>query len=178
MKKETHIILLPTEKATNIINDRDNLEFIPNKQIASTINSIVKGFHLYFLSDDEIKEEDWRYNTHTKSLIFPNTNINSGLSEYDKKIIATTDESLNKVNITSKGTFGYQKIFCSRGLPRPSNEFLEKFCELGGADKALVEYENTNKDFKWVGDKNLAIPDYGLKLSPDNTIIACLLTEN
>lgn len=49
--------MLPTEKATNIINDRGRLEFIHNKQVASTINSIVKGYHLYITNpNEEIKE--------------------------------------------------------------------------------------------------------------------------
>ena len=136
MKKQVDVVMLPTEKATNIINDRGNLEFIPNKQIASTINSTVKGFHLYFLSDDEIKEICWCYDTINKEIVL----FQGALPKYHyrgyKKIIATTNTDLDKLcgcgnNCGAKPS----------NLPRPSNEFLKKFCELGGIDKVLVEYE-------------------------------------
>lgn len=172
MKKQVQIIMLPTEKATHIINDRGNLEFISHKQIASTINSIVTGINLYFLSDDEIKEGDW-------CLIDNNVGISTGyqILKCEKadnkngwyyfghmktgrcqKIITTTDEDLGYGD--EFGDF-YQ-------LPRPSNEFLKKYCELGGIDKVLVEYEKVTVG--WL-DALKGKPNYSYKLkAPNNTI--------
>lgn len=60
IKRKCQVVMLPTEKATNIISINNKLELINKAQMANTINSIVKGFYLYILSsDEEIKEGDW-----------------------------------------------------------------------------------------------------------------------
>lgn len=108
-----------------------------------------------------------------------------------KKIIATTDRELtigiNQCDGCQAGLplkDGIHKdhqvmgIACTKEryikqLPRPSNEFLKKFCELGGIDKVLVEmYDDGEED--WMGDDYNGQPfwnsHYILKIAPDNTI--------
>ena len=69
MWKQHQVVMLATNQTTNIILDKNILEIIKKPQIASTINSDVKGFNLYILSDDEIKVDGgWYYNTITKAL--------------------------------------------------------------------------------------------------------------
>lgn len=53
-----------------------------------------KYHHLYVTSDEPVVKSDWRYNTYSKLLIPSNTGIHGGFSEFDKKIIATTDKTL------------------------------------------------------------------------------------
>lgn len=73
--------------------------------------------HLYFLSDEEIKEGDWYYSSEI--------GFSGGVSQYKggikltswKKIIATTDSSLEY-------SFGKTASF---ELPHPSESFLEVF---------------------------------------------------
>jgi len=170
MKKKIKIIMLPTkEKAPSKI-----LLWEISKELEYYTESVTtregkSGFpqHLYFLSNEEIKDGDYglininghgtigkisydiKHNTWdlitADGIKYPFSN-----KEYIKKIIATTDESLNlycwncnhKKQIatglcTKCGRFGDTKRF----LPRPSNEFLKKYCEVGGIDEVLVEYE-------------------------------------
>src|SRR5690606_21909626 len=56
-------------------------------------------------------------------------------------------------------------------LPRPSNDFIKKYCELGGIDEVLVEYELLNLNSynsETIGYDSF--PTYKLKVAPDNTI--------
>lgn len=135
--------------------------------------------HLYFLSNDEIRLNDWYYTgartseygihqANTERLVHIARDAQADKSIICKKVIVSTDESL--------------------GLPRPSDDFLKKYCELGGIDKVLVEYDTfkrvessdnylddviiLNDTFKYkVIDKD---EDFNLfpilKVSPDNTI--------
>jgi hypothetical protein len=92
--------------------------------------------HLYILSDDEIKEGDWclfkqiigseyklckityKFGNQLTSLL-ENGNKQEEASQYYKKIIATTDESL--------------------GLPQPSQSFIEKFVEEYNKGNVITE---------------------------------------
>jgi hypothetical protein len=94
------------------------------------------GQHLYILSDDEIKEGDWclfkqiigseyklckityKFGNQLTSLL-ENGNKQEEASQYYKKIIATTDESL--------------------GLPQPSQSFIEKFVEEYNKGNVITE---------------------------------------
>lgn len=141
------------------------------------IDDTVLFQHLYFLSNEEVKEGDW-FISHNNELlqcikiegniIYDKQNFPSfiktkyGLRQENKagkngpetftlskKVIATTDDKL--------------------GLPRPSNEFLQKYCELGGVEDVLIKVEEIK------GDKGIiAIAfnefDFKMRISSDNTI--------
>jgi hypothetical protein len=114
--------------------------------------------HLYILSDEEIKGGDWILDSANKlrkvlkisednrlclSELFAITVLASSC----KKIIASTDPSLN--------------------LPRPSDSFIKKYCELGGIDEVMVEYiEERN----WMTDPYKIWSEFVLKVASDNTI--------
>lgn len=159
MKKQVDIIMLPTEKRSIIgySNIYNKLMFCEEK-FFEDFNGIL--YNLYLLSNDDIKDEEWCYDIKNK-LIYQykqgnNEKWNISILQQLKKIIATTDESL--------------------GLPRPSNEFLKKFCELDGIWKVLVEYEKETYNARFTDTKNgIGNPDtwgkrYNLKVAPDNTI--------
>jgi hypothetical protein len=174
MKKQADVVMLPTEKAEigtlmkctkEMLNNKDykigDLAINKNWKVSETNgNEYWQPQHLYFLSNDEIKEGDWCFDI-LNNITYQykggnNIKWNKGLLEQLKKIIATTDESL--------------------GLPRPSNEFLKKFCELGGVDKVLVEYEKESYTDRFTTTENgIGNPEtwgnrYNLKVAPDNTI--------
>lgn len=164
MKKRVEIVMLPTEKA-QIYKENEKLYFNP-----TTMHIPVKPKpqHLYFISDDEIKDGDWVFNLKEnlveqvkskEDLDFINE-INSFEGIIIKKIIATTNEQLNKDLIYDGEYFDSE---FKKGLPRPSKEFLKKYCELGGIDKVLVEYDC---DHSQMPNKVIDI----LKVAPDNTI--------
>jgi hypothetical protein len=91
---------LQTTDKTNIILDKGKLEYIDNEQIASTINSVVKGFHIYVLSDEQIKVNDYYYDSISNLIRFCDTEHREALLKVathlgNKKIIQTTDNTLN-----------------------------------------------------------------------------------
>lgn len=108
--------------------------------------------HLSFTTDEEIKSGDPYYIPSEKAISICKEVKNGWIISQDYphytrlssevvKIVASTDESL--------------------GLPRPSNEFLKAYCEKGGIDQVLIEYESVGPGFHaW----------YDVKIAPDNTI--------
>lgn len=98
--------------------------------------------HLYILSDEEIKEGDWRLVNVSivkdkEEWIVTNK---SGFKDIQYKIIATTDTSLWEHD----DTVPYPKT--RPALPQPSSQFIQKFIEEYNAGrpitKVMVEYEN------------------------------------
>lgn len=162
--EKSKVVMLPTEKASKngIAIGGINKELIFLNTDNSVYNCNREDFnwepqHLYFLSDEVPKVGDWVYDW-----------FNNQIKKYEEvgsgtKIIATTDSSLMKQELLGKNTHGGFFISDSY-LPRPSNEFLKKYCELGGIDEVLVEYENDNRpnnEYGW---------PMKLKIAPDNTI--------
>ena len=96
--------------------------------------------HLYFTTNDEIKEGDYFINT-KQNIIYKHDVINYNVSkDYLKKVVATTDKSL--------------------GLPQPSQAFVEKYVELGGIEEVDIELKSSDLDY-FFGD---------LKVDSYNTI--------
>ena len=82
-------------------------------------NTMWQPQHLYFTTDEEIKEGDWMMNLNGDK-IYQHFG-NGGDFEQWNKIIATTDPELE--------------------LPQPSQAFIKAYCEQGGFDEVDVEYE-------------------------------------
>lgn len=180
MKKQIDVVMLPTEKAnvgmiakcikddfTNSFDRIGKLCLITNSKFYKP-NIYWHSQHLYILSDEPIKDRDWVIHKNREVLQLSDVDEFAGIIndvgtvriECCKKIIATTDESLTTEKQYKSGWDA--KI----NLPRPSNEFLKKFCELGGVDKVLVEYE---ENLFYTNTKELNITNK-LKVAPDNTI--------
>lgn len=164
MLKTTKVVMLPTnEKAkigTNVIV-KHNTTLAYGKKVQEPYNMVETEQHLYFLSDEEIKEGDWGISKLNEIVQFKK-NYESTLY---KKIIATTDKSLiipydGKTPI-SENWEGYK-------LPQPSQSFIEKFVEEYNKGnvitEVLVEYEDK------VAMDGHTIIGSELKISKDNTI--------
>ena len=199
MKKQVKVVMLPTEKASDLLlciksytehinTPAENSDIKGNLRLGYG-KYVDKEFYqpqnLYFLSDEEIKEGDWVYlNNGIGNYIFSvsNKNINAIMTNpTSKKIIATTDESLSierwiQTNKKSKSYNIQQNVETTKLvnilLPRPSNEFLKKYCELGGIDKVLVEYNEGNEYLAGIVGNNEIWNTYPNepKIAPDNTI--------
>ena len=134
--KEVKVIMLPTENINKNgiqpFKSKDSL-FVPNTGAeASKLSN--KAHHLYFFTNEKIGEKDYLYS----ELSNPTTpahcishnfvlDINGKDMLYSDaqscknyKIIATTDETMN--------------------LPRPSKEFVKKYCEAKEISLVNVEY--------------------------------------
>ena len=181
MYKECSVILLPTD---NINKIGDICMFPYGFNIAAITDIGYPTQHLYILSDEEIKEEDWFirnkeihqcYISNSAEVGFK-TNKNSvycGIDTfwnkiYCKKIIATTNSELTKQVWSSDG----KTIMAESNLPRPSEDFIKSYCEKP-IDKILVEYIDNGSE-EWMGDDENGEPFWNerweLKVNPDNTI--------
>jgi len=133
--------MLPTEERTDVLVNtykKDELVALDEKEYEENIGKLKeRGFeyqHLYFTSDEEIKEEDWYIDD--KNVI--RQSITSDKDHWKtrpdyKKIIATTDRSLLK-------PYTEQTLNDVAILPQPSKAFIKKYCELGGIDEVMIEY--------------------------------------
>ena len=166
MKKEIKVVMLPTEKAASDISKGNKTGILNYHKFFRGTDGIYTNHtyqHLYFLSDEEIKEGDWKYQKALKKVVQHDGNYYN--PQVEKKIIATTNEDLLIETWYESIDLGMQPKYNS--LPRPSNEFLEKYCELGGIDKVLVEYIQ----YGVISKDECVIPTKTeLKVAPDNTI--------
>lgn len=151
MFKRTKVVMLPTKEISNVVKIKYNLFFTTS----NLTNHLACDYqHLYFLSDDEIKDGDWFINE-LNELWRHNGIINPG--KFCKKIIATTDRSL-----TPSIFEGPPEL-----VPEPSQGFIKKYCEKGGIDEVMVEYEEYNPNKL---NEFTSITAYRLKVASDNTI--------
>jgi hypothetical protein len=172
--------MLPTnEKAINdsiIIGTFHRIRLNDGKFHSKT----VKGYHLYILSDDEIKEGDWclcdvnpnvlrqaYYPKNSKNLCYGMASVNYIIdAKTSHKVIATTDKSLEVIteNVDGLGNDLHQP------LPQPSQSFVEKYIEQYNKANVIEEVLVT---YTIQSDVPLAVGEvYSNKpmVSKDNTI--------
>jgi hypothetical protein len=171
--KRAQVVILPTKFSKIYKEDDDKLY---QDEVLRSYGG-VDHFHLYIISDDEIKDGDWCYNFTLKT-------VEKALSDRKttntfKKIIATTDISLSPQAWI--GSIGYLS------LPQPSQQFIDKYIESYNKGEVitdvLVEYERVfeiiskgqighpEDDISWWNEK--------LKVNPkDNTITIKKLKNN
>ena len=180
--QEAEIVMLATKYGKITLYDYDNLKTLSLAQgnHKGTENTIIPQ-HLYIVSNEEIKEGDWYvivqdskkgYQVATKPASKEEVSLQNKFN--CKKIIATTDLSLNKypLNTTDKNF----KDFIT--LPKPSDSFIKNYIEEYNKGnvitKVLVEYEEYRSMLGLDIDDNTKInysePWYELKVDSNNTI--------
>lgn len=180
--QEAEVVMLATkENPTPIsIGNKSNImdfhQFLFGKKEGIYNNHTFQ--HLYILSDDDTKEGDWCIDKYNQIWQF----LDNCLIGFDadknkrfrtdnveghkvKKIIATTDESLE---IRFENHNDFDSIF---KLPRPSDSFIRKFIEEynkgNQITKVLVEYINNSEK----GDSyNRGNDNLELKIDSNNCI--------
>lgn len=166
MWKKHQVVMLPTEKADKLISDRRQLILFDGKKLFNPFEN--DTYNLFILSDDEIKE-GWFLNTRKNTIhkvYCVSENIQSGINgrEYHgkfecKKIIATTDESLN-IHWNKQDY---------KSLPQLSQQFIEKFTDEYNKGNVIsdvmVEYDTISVPYV-TGDGFEIV----LKINSDNTI--------
>ncbi len=169
--KRAQVIMLPTITKSNLVlTSTPILSLIPYESIYDL--SEIKSQHLYIISDDKIKEDNWFYNPFINEI---QINCNS---DNCKKIIATTDTSL-KVFIDGNGNKSSHELTKSgyvEFLPQPSQQFIEKYIESYNKGEVitnvLVEYEDVGEeDWDEKSDEPIWKENWKLRINPkDNTI--------
>ena len=167
--KKTKVVMLSTnEKAFSNLNLHGNvLSYTPAKHS--------NGQHLYFLSDEEIKEGDWCYRD--TGTIFQMT---KELFEYYKSIRGTDVHKRYKIIATTDSNLTIKTLLFVQGenkeidvlLPQPSQSFVEKFVEEYNKGnvitEVMVEYL---KGVTIVDELQWENKELHLKVNPkDNTI--------
>lgn len=139
MKKEAQVHMLPTNgKDIAMLSKRVKdgmLQSANGPEGVANCNTMWQPQHLYFTTDEEIKEGDLCYDEGASPGWNGIKNISKCLRTDKKgywnkrcnKIIASTDPKL-----------------LADGLPQPSQAFIEKFCKVGGIDEVDVEYERVS----------------------------------
>lgn len=163
MKKKCQVVMLPIDNADKAIIQKQSvgkllLEYSNKFFTQEYLKSIyAKSFHLYIVSDDEIKEGDWFIGC-VNGITKPYKHKLVGgflpiLYPKDKKIIATTDISLTYHN---KTPVGENLNGLHKQLPQIPDWFINNYCANNGIDEVNVKYE----------------------LMYDNTIITTLILVN
>ena len=117
MKKERQVHMLPTFK-NGALSVRISSGVITT--YTQALDELYKPQHLYITSDEEINN-CWILNPNKPELSPMHCHTTSGLIQGCRKIIASSDKSL--------------------GLPQIPQSFVKEFCEKGGIDKVMVEYD-------------------------------------
>lgn len=164
--KNCKVVMLTTNKKTNLYKDNGSMYFDQEPSEFSDFK------HLYFLSDDEIKDGDWFYTSKYIRRCEKDSLGSLGFTSYDnaaflfiqpnfKKIIATTDK------LPYQGHF--EGIDCTNYLPQPSHDFIKIFVKEYNKGNiitdVLVEYENC-------GDKENGVAGIMEHISTDDNTIS------
>ncbi len=176
MFKKTQVIILPTNQKTSLLlTERNELHYSTNPvKDFSIINDYDRFQYLYFLSDEEIDDDNWilidernnktqnnnnpiwklgQVNNITNNCIFVKGRPYEVLNpDWCKKIIASTDKFLTIAYTRCDGVF---RTFSesSKQLPQPSQDFIEQYVKSYNKGNiitnVLVEYELSDlaKDF-------------------------------
>lgn len=141
------LVMLPTKEETSLIIDDNSrtLHKLDNPKEAAW------GFQqLYLLSDEEIKEGDWCCKKDVKGWVFKWVDTTNDWYDNSKKIIATTDPSLN--------------------LPCFPSSFLEEYVKRYNSKKSLEVKVEYTKEGRWNWGGSDPICDVWILNSEDNTI--------
>ena len=185
MLKQCKVVMLPTNQKA-----KEGMIYLKPKigifnEIASENHNNgvydCKPQHLYIISDDEIKEGDWCINTggNIKDSFPFRVTKEVMNNKFIKKIIATTDSSL-EIN----SNFDYNHLLPNKNdfrfyLPQPSEQFIQKYIEEYNRGNiitdVLVEYELISNEEYFLNtinpDDDVPYFDERLKINhKDNTI--------
>lgn len=175
MKKTFKVVMLPTEKATGLCKDKraTNYPNLLNHHKPNFYNELgtndkwTENYHLYIISDDEIKEGDWYINTaqlpnkvlqHSKEGVEFAKRHNMILS----KIVATTDKSLFK---DKENIGGYKQT-----IPQIPESFIQAYIKAYNEGKPITEVDLEMEEYGFYGT-GMNHPLQKIKTRPDNTVI-------
>lgn len=179
MYKKHKVVMLPTETSSIVkVTETGQLFFAKDIQYVTQKSSYYKELyqipqHLYILSDEEIKTNMWEKYPIGTWFYSP---IRGDVSQLQPKEIGYDPGGWIVIASTDKSLGWSEETKCLPSLPnqmpRPSDSFIKKYCELGGIDEVMVEYEEKECQYS---DCARTICDCShaeliMKVAPDNTI--------
>ncbi|MGK2864670.1 MAG: hypothetical protein ACSLE0_22260 [Chitinophagaceae bacterium] len=204
MKQEVQVNILPTKDKSHLqlrTNKSGSIKLIYYKHSLGCISRVNQ--HLYFTTDEEIKEDDWGIGFAVGIKKQDGTRVGRGhflfkhdgtsigklnaICEGSRKIVATTDKSL-KLPCTCLGM--QDKVKCNwmckthrdYMLPQIPQQFIEEYIKQGGINKVIVEYEKKSYSNRFnsvdeTGIKKTWGTDLQIKTDSNNCVIVHLIEE-
>ena len=175
--KRAKVVMLPTNQKTKCLMVYSDVEKTKGKLILNGLKNdeYKEHQHLYIISDDKIKEDDWCIDSDRN--IFQHKN-HFPISIGQRKIIATTN-TLLKIEIDGNRGDLLPDVSFDINLPQPSQQFIQKYIEEYNKGReikeVLVEYELVSNEEYFLNtinpDDDVPYFDENLKINPkDNTI--------
>lgn len=183
MKHEAQVIMLPTEDKTGInlylqslyieaVHHDNDIPF--GTQLIPMPSEVSVPQHLYITIPQDVEPlKRGDYYLCPKNIL---RQCGNSFQIGARKIIATTNKKLRIQTFRLVGGTTFPVIDIQ--IPQIPQSFIKEYCDKGGIDKVLVEYDKT---FIRI-ERNVAFGimtkrKYNLKLNPDNTIIIYPLEE-
>lgn len=180
------VVMLPTENKSDIVlHESNRLGYLPELSRNTDWEFVEKDWnslHLYFTSDEDIKEDDW----------FIQADGGSGTPILRKLVSEQeADKTKGKVNyypyyrnsdfLPTKG-WGCKKVVASTdtslGLPQPTTAFNKKYVELGGIDEVDLEYEDGFEYGMYLHNTQGYVKVSKIKVDSHNTITTHAIKNN
>ena len=161
--KEHGVVMFATEDKSNILlwEIRGNLEYY-KERVETREGKSGKNQHLYFTSDEEIKEGDAIYSPISKRVFksVDGSYLKQVENPIDKKIVASNDPEIKTITgIVGSGL--------GEPLPQIPKSFIESYCK-NPVDKVELEYDRY-QEFAPKGEIDSLAYKYKLKLT-DNEV--------
>lgn len=172
MKKGVEVVMLPTDNKTNIAIIGKNLIY-SDCAFSNHEGLLCQYANLYGVTNEEINEGDNIIEKTGLGYMQPTiaTKENMAVKEHIircKKIIVTNNKDLKIKTASWMGVDGVSKNMY-KPLPEFPQEFIEEYCDEGGIDNILLEYNDN--------PPNGYTTENFLKLNSDNTVIVHRIEE-
>lgn len=175
IQKQYQAVLVPTDKETRIVLIDGKLMFLwklSDDNFNKMKTSNWKFFHLYILSDEEIKEGDWIYDSEDNIIYSVHFEGFNWTNKNHKKIISSNNPELksikrNHIGAAILGEYDF--------LPKPTDTFIQQWISKGCPDMINVEYEEI---FIEGDDNSEGYFKKHLKISSDNTITCSFIEDD
>ncbi len=170
MKKTHNIVMLSTEKASDLFDKKGTLEYNVNPPLHGIKDLGWKYQHLYLTSTDEIKQGD--YYIHNQKPIGPRVLqcVSLDMPMDSVKIIATTDKSLSTTTMLGNSVFNIITV------PQIPESFIQAYIKAYNAGTPITEVD-LEYTSEIITEQSTERGDFhaeeivSLKLRPDNTVI-------
>ena len=155
-KKRCKVVMLPTDKASASIaySKQENAYVVASKlrllEITQgfEVTSLWEYFNLHIVNDEDIATGDWVLFSDVVMIaksfddrVVHDGKGNSFMKGDCHKVIATTDPELRSDGLIEDPNNPKDNLLIRKGLPQPSQAFIEEYCRKGGIDEVDVEYE-------------------------------------
>ena len=166
MKKTHSVVMLPTEKASNLFLNTNTISYL--QQIWEKSKANGTNQHLYIISDEQPKDGEWYMNKFGRLSVKV---IGDKSNEGDKKIVATTDKLASGKCMKERCLLHPCDGKCC--VPQIPESFIQAYIKAYNEGKPITEVD-LEIEVKFIGyyeGTTMENWDRVIKTRPDNTVI-------